>query len=68
MDGASRLRKPRSTRGWTELEQQAVAPRRSWSTDDLTSKDVQVFPDNLLDLVRQETELVRIETANTGGL
>ncbi len=41
---------------------------RWWSTDDLTSEDVQVFPDNLIDLVRQASELIRIETANTDEL
>lgn len=41
---------------------------RWWSTDDLTSEDVQVFPDNLVDLVRQASELVHTETVKTGEL
>lgn len=56
-----------SAHGWTELEQRAVTTWRWWSTDDLTSADVQVFPDNLVDLVRQASELVRTESANPPG-
>ncbi|QSZ55700.1 hypothetical protein AYX19_21685 (plasmid) [Paenarthrobacter ureafaciens] len=56
-----------SAHGWTELEQRAVTTWRWWSTDDLTSADVQVFPDNLVDLVRQASELVRTEAASPPG-
>lgn len=54
--------------GWTELEQRAMTTWRWWSTDDLSTEDVQVFPENLVDLVRQASALVDTETANTGEL
>lgn len=38
-----------SVHGWTELEWRAMTTWRWWSTDDLTSEDVQVLPDNLVD-------------------
>ena len=57
-----------STHGWTELEQRALTTWRWWSTDDLTSEDVQVFPDNLVNLIRQVSELVQTETAKNGEL
>lgn len=38
--------------GWTELERQAVASWRWWSTDELEASGVVFFPSNLVQLVR----------------
>jgi ADP-ribose pyrophosphatase YjhB (NUDIX family) len=50
--------------GWTELEHKAMTTWRWWTTEDLGTEDVQIFPENLGDLVRQASDLVLPQTAN----
>ena len=52
-----------NSNGWTELEHKAMTTWRWWSTEDLETEDVQIFPENLGDLVRQATDLVQPQTA-----
>lgn len=47
-----------TSRGWTALEQEAMTTWRWWSVDALAAQDVQFFPENLADLVRQASALV----------
>ena len=48
----------------TELEHKAMTTWRWWSIEDLATEEVQIFPENLVDLVRQASDIVHAETTN----
>ncbi|WP_210604367.1 NUDIX hydrolase [Brevibacterium oceani] len=43
---------------WTDLERKAMTTWQWWSADDLETKDITYFPENLPDLMRQASTLV----------
>lgn len=44
---------------WTDLERRAVTGWRWWSTGELTAREVVVFPEDLVELVRAAHDAVR---------
>lgn len=53
-----------SAHGWTDLEHKAMTTWRWWTAEDIATEDVQIFPENLVDLVVQASDLVHPQTAN----